>query len=173
MYYREARDLIEAHHRNGYPSPWLQDRAAALTRLAQTMSGQSVVRLRNNARALREYAALWGNKAFEVLDELRLSLRYGDIRISVVPDLHVREKDGEKVIKLDFAAQEPDGRIPRIVSQAMFEAVSERGLRLSASSILYVHVASGRITKGARLGSRMAGEIQAACGNIEAIWEKI
>jgi hypothetical protein len=96
MYYREARDLIEAHHRNGYPSPWLQDRATTLTQLAQTMSGQSVVRLRHNARALREYAALWGNKTFEVLDELRLSLRYGNVRISVVPDLHVRERDGGK-----------------------------------------------------------------------------
>ena len=173
MYYREARDLIEAHHRHGYASPWLQERAGALTQLAQTMSGPSVVRLRNNARALREYAAFWGDKPFEVLEGVRLGLRYGDVRISVVPDLHVRDKGDERLIKLDFAAQEPDDRVPRIVGQAMFEAVSQSGLRTPASSILYAHVARGRIIRGARLGSRMAGEIQAACGNIEAIWEKL
>jgi hypothetical protein len=173
IYYREARDLIEAHHRNRYPAVWLMERAAALNALAQTMTGQSVTRLRNNARALREYSTFWGGKSFDVLDELRLDLRYGVVRVSVVPDLHIRENESERVVKFDFASKEPDDRIPGIISQAMFEAVSTSGMRIPASGVLYVDVARRRAVRGARRGSRMAGEIRAACENIEAIWDRI
>jgi hypothetical protein len=173
IYYREARDFIEAHHKNAHPPEWLNGRADKLSELAKTATGASVARLSNNARVLREYAAFWGTKKFEVLDELRLDLRYDDVRVSVVPDLHVREAGAEMVVKFDFATKEPDDRVPKIVAQAMFEALGRSGRQIPASRVLYVDLARKRTIKGARPGARMAGEIKAACENIAAIWDRI
>ena len=173
LYYREARDFIEAHHKNGYPPQWLLEKAMTLSLLAQTMTGRSVTRLRHNARALREYATLWGAKQFEILKELRLDLRYDGVRVTVVPDLHIREKGVEKIIKFDFSSRPPDDQIPRIIGQAMFEAMTESGRGIKASNVLYVDVPRKRVIKGARMGARMSGEIRAACENVEAIWDRL
>lgn len=172
-YYREARDFIFAYHKNGHPRQWLEEMGRNLGSMAALSSGQTQSRYRHNARALHNYAEHFGNRVFEVLPSVSLNLSYDGVIVTVFPDLHVREKGAEKIIKLEFGKDAPDDRVVRIISQAMFEAQAEQGLGLSSSAVLVFDVPRGQVRHGARIGSRMRSDIEAACTNIAAIWDGI
>ncbi len=173
VYYREARDRVAVLHRSGRDGAWLTLQAAQLETLAAMSTGQTKTRLRHNARGLRDYARNFASRSFEILDDLRLSLQFGDVVVSVVPDLHVREKGKEKLIKLEFSAAEPLPAAVQVISQAMFEAAEQANLGLPSASVLYLDVPRGVAHKGARLGSRMRRDIESVCLSISAIWDTL
>lgn len=173
LYYRDARDRISAFHTGGHEIQWLHERATNLEFLALSSHGPRKTRLNYNARALKEYAKHFGKKRFKILPEEIFGLHFDDVVITVYPDLHVEEKGIEKIIKLEFGRKTPDSQIVRIINQCMFEAAMQGGLNISSSSVLYFDVPRGQIHKGARMGSRMANNIEAACKNISAIWDSI
>ncbi len=144
-----------------------------LKNLADLNGGQTKTRLNHNVRALREYAHYFSGRDFEVLNDLKLVLQYGDVVITVRPDLHVRESNREKIIKLEFGVEKPSTRMIEIISQAMFQAAQVGGYSLTSSGVLYLDVPRGREYRGARLGARLAKDIEATCENISAIWDKI
>jgi hypothetical protein len=173
LYYGEAIDAIKAYHANGHTRQWLLDQADALSRLAMSLGGQSAIRLRNNARAVRQYADNFYRRPFDVLPDLRMELVYGDVRITVVPDLHVSERGKEKILKLDFANRSVDEQVIRIVSQCMFEAFRNAHGAITSASVLYLVVVNGTEHRGARIGARLLGDVRAACDNISALWGTI
>jgi hypothetical protein len=172
LYYGETVDAIKAYHKNSKDRQWLLDQADLCSDLATSLGGRSATRLRNNARALRQYADNFHRRKFEVRPDLKLAFSHSDVRVSVVPDLHVRERAKEKIIKLDFAT-DWDGEQARIVSQCMFEAFRETETTITPAAVLYLHVATGREVRGARVGSRLMGDFRAACENINALWDTI
>lgn len=173
LYYGEATDAIKAYHANGHGRQWLVNQADMLTDLAASLGGQSAVRLRNNARGVRHYHDSFYNRRFEILADLRMALVHGEVRVTVVPDLHVRERGREKIIKLDFARQAVDPEVVRIVSQCMFEAFKNSQGAITSSSVLYLEVAQAAEHHGARVGARLLADMRAACDNISALWGTI
>jgi hypothetical protein len=169
-YYREARRFIPAFHQQGNPEGWLSHKANEARTLAQLRGGMSGIRLRNNSRALIEYERCWGAKSFQVLKNVSLALHFHDVRISVYPDLHVTENGIEKIVKFEFSADEPSGEVLKIMSQAMFEAALEGGLGLSGKGVLILDVPRKRLCRGAKAGSKLKREIEAACRTISDIW---
>ena len=172
-YYREARDYIKAYHQNGHDKKWLIDRHSSLASNAAAASGGTKTRLQNNARAVRQYARHFAGRQFEILPDISLSLIFPEVQVTVFPDLHVIERKKEKIIKLEFAKNAPDPRLIKIMSQALFEAQSEAGMGLTSASVLVLDVSRGEEHRGARVGSRLGTEIEAACENIAAIWDGI
>lgn len=173
LYYRDARDRISAYHSLEYESDWLLQEARALELLASVSSGARRTRLNHNGRGLRAYARRFSSRKFEVLEDLLLTLEFGDVRITVRPDLHIVEGKREKIIKLEFGVSEPSADEVKIISQAMYEAADQVGMGLTAASILYFDVPRGAQHKGARLGSRRRADIEATCQIIDAIWGTI
>lgn len=173
IYYREVRDVVEAHHRRGNGPGWLLEEAARLATLSDFLEGRSRTRLRHNVRGLRAYAAHFAVRPFEVLRGVSAPMTFGDVRISVVPDLHVREGKNEKVVKLEFGVNPPSDTEVKVISQVMFEAVHAAGLPLPAAGVLYLDVQRGKEHRGARAGSRMKSDIEAACKTISNIWDSI
>lgn len=173
LYYRDARDRISAYHAQGHGPKWLLEQAISLEALAKASSGPRKTRLNHNGRGLRAYAKHFASRKLEILDDLLLTLQFGDVQITVRPDLHVVERKKEKIVKLEFGVNEPSGDEIRIISQAMFEAAEQAGMNFTASSVLYVDVPRGVQHKGARLGSRRKGDIEATCQIIDAIWDDI
>jgi hypothetical protein len=173
VYYREARDRVVALHRSSHAPTWLQDEAAHLDNLAGLSTGGTRTRLKHNSRALRDYARHFANRQLEVLPEVRLALRFSDVLVTVVPDLHVREKEGEKIIKLEFGVDPPEQLEVQVISQAMFEAAQVAGLKVASSSVLYLDVARGLEYHGARLRSRMRKNLESACLTISDVWDSI
>jgi hypothetical protein len=173
VYYREARDRVAVFHKGGRGREWLIQQVGNLDTLASLSTGKTKTRLRHNARALRAYAQHFSERNFEILSDLQLNLRFGDVLVTVVPDLHVREAGREKIVKLEFAVNEPDQRAVQVISQAMFEASQQGNLGLPASCVLYLDVPRGREHRGARLGSRMRSEIESTCLSISAIWDRL
>ena len=108
-----------------------------------------------------------------MLPDIKLALAFGTVQVAVNPDLRVRGRGKEKLLKLDFTEQEPQAEVIRIISQGMFEAALAEGLGLPSSQVLYVDVPRGIRHKAARFGGRMRANIKAACQNIEAIWTTI
>jgi hypothetical protein len=76
-------------------------------------------------------------------------------------------------VKLEFAKNEPNPAVVKIVSQLMFEAAIQARLPVKSADVLYIDVARGTAHKGARVGARMGTEIEAACANIAAMWDSI
>jgi hypothetical protein len=173
LYYREAREHIVAFHRRSRPVEWLLDQAEQLAELGEFNGGMSEVRLKHNNRALRQYAKHFGTRTFEMLDDLPLALTFGEVRIGINPDLHVRETSKEKIIKLDFGSTAPTPEVIKIVSQCLFEAARGAVDSLTSSSALYFDVARGLEHRGARAGARTLAEMEAACETIAAIWPQL
>lgn len=173
LYYREARDRIAAYHRAGHGRDWLLGEAAHLETLAASTLDPAKTRLNHNARALREYARHFAKRRFEVQGELSLGLRHKDVVVSVSPDLHVREGDRRKIVKLEFNVGEPTRDVIRIISQGMFEAGERASLQLASSDVLYLDVPRGMQHRGARLGSRLRRNIEASCMTLSAIWDDV
>jgi hypothetical protein len=171
LYYRDARDRIIAYHSLGHDPEWLVDEARALERLASASVGPRKTRLNHNGRALRAYAKHFASRNFEILDDVLFNLVFGDVQITVRPDLHVVERNKEKLIKLEFGVVEPSGDEIKIISQAMFEAAEQEGMKITAASILLLDVPRGVEHKGARMGSRRRRDIEATCQIIDAIWD--
>jgi len=173
LYYLEAVDSIKAYHLNKHPATWLDQQAERIGELAATVSGMTRSRLNNNARAVRQYAQNFGARKFTILDDLKLALFFGSVRVTVIPDLHVREYKKEKIVKLGFSRSEPEGQLVRIVSQSMFEAYRTAEGAITSSNVLYLDVARGIEHRGARVGARLMTDIRAACENIEALWDTV
>jgi hypothetical protein len=173
LYYREATERIVAYHRNDHEENWLLAKADDLAQLATFTGGNSATRLRHNSRALRQYKQVFASRRFVPQSQLRLSWDVDQVRISVVPELYVLEGAKAKVIKLDFSSNQPDEELIRIISQATYEAGRGRIPNLTNSSILYFDVPRGREHRGARAGSRMIKEIEAACTTISTVWDSI
>jgi hypothetical protein len=172
-YYREARDTVVAYHKGNKDEDWLRAQIASLLTTANVSSAGAQKRLRNNARALTAYAKHFGGREFDVLAKLNWKLVYSGVSISVQPDLHVREKGTEKIIKLEFSVEEPEARAIKIISQCMFEAARTAGLNLPSASVLLFDVARGASHKGARLGAYLRRDVSAACDTIADIWPKL
>lgn len=172
-YYQKARNCIRAYHKNGHNQQWLIQNARSLATQAEGVRGQARTKLNNNSRAIRQYAKHFSDRDFEPLENIKLSLEFPDVKISVYPDLRVIEKGKEKIIKLEFVKEEPDKKIIKIITQALFEAQVGEGMGLTSASVLYLDVPRGAEHRGARIGSRLNSEMMAACENIAAIWESI
>lgn len=173
IYYRESRDIIKAFHAARHPIEFLRDQSERLLRLALGNTGTTKTRLRNNSRALMQYADFFGEKEYEILGDVGYRLNFADVTITVYPDLHVLENGIEKIIKLDFDAKEPDKDFVMIMSQCLYEGAKSAGQDLKSSCVLYADVPRGRLHKGARAGSRTLRNIEATCQTIADIWDRI
>jgi len=173
VYYKEARDAILSYHKHGHDKRWLTSKARQLADQGTLLGGRAGKRFQHNARGLRGYAHYFADRRFELLAALRLQYSAAGVRISVTPDLHVVERRLEKVIKLEFSKEEPDPTVIRIINQAMFEAATAHGLDVTSSGVLVLDVPRGHVHKGARMGSRMKRELEAACQNIATLWPGI
>lgn len=173
LYYRDARDRISGYHALDHDPEWLVRQARALEQLAKASAGQRKTRLNHNGRGLRDYQKHFAQRKFEILDDLLLTLEFGDVRITVRPDLHLKERNKEKIIKLEFGVNKPSADEIRIISQAMYEAAEQAGMKITSASVLYFDVPRGAQHRGARLGSRRKADIEATCQMIDAIWDDI
>lgn len=173
-YYKASLDLIVRYHREAHPLAWLETQAERLHNEAEHQKNNwRAGKLRRNAEVLRAYARHFGERRFEVLGPLKLSLHYRDVRISAVPDLHVREHDIEKIIKFEFGVNAPPDEIVKIVTQGLFEAAHKVGFDFAGKDVLVVDVLRGKVHRGARLGARRGAEIEAACLTISAVWDTL
>lgn len=173
LYYREARDIIAAYHGGDCVPDWLEERAIELDSLARLSTGRTKTRLRHNSRTIRDYAETFAGRKFEILQDVRLTWEHGGVRVSVVPDLHVREKRIERIIKLGFAKDEPDPARVKIAGQLMYQAAEDVGMGLNSAGVLFLDIARGLEYRGARAGSRTIADLQAACETIRDVWERL
>lgn len=173
FYYREARDRISAFHHAKRDPNWLIAESHYLQSIAADISEGREKRLKNNATALRAYAKSFGHRNFEILESIKLKLIFEGVTISVYPDLHVKERGQEKIVKLEFSVNQPSEDITKVISQIMFEAANQEDMGLTASGVLYLDVRRGKEHRGARLGSRLKRDIQSTCLNISGIWDTV
>jgi hypothetical protein len=172
-YYREARDFIETFHKRNHEPGWLSEMAGRLRVLGAAASGRTSARLRHNARALDQYQEHFSDRKFSVETDFRKKLLVNGVSISVIPDLHVKERKAEKLIKLEFVKDEMHPDIPKIICQLMLWAASELGLQIRSSGVCVYDVPRGGVHKEARIGSRIQKRVEDSCQNLVAIWDTI
>jgi hypothetical protein len=172
-YYVPAVQAVTVYHANNRGADWLRECAAALDAQAavEAQAGRSL-KLTSNAKALRHYAKNFADRKFTILKQPICRLQYGDVIISVRPDLRVIENGTEKIIRLGFHSKAPDPRAVKIEAQCLFEGAAQE-LSLSSSQVLHFDVPRGSVTKGARLGARLTKDITATCAMISTLWDSI
>lgn len=172
LYYKEARNTVVKFHKTN-DRDVLRNKSVQLSGLARCEKGARKSRLISNARAIGYYNRNFANKDFRILKPLRLRLVYGPVEISVSPELHVIEKNKERVIKLEFSTQKNNEKLIPIINQLMLIAAQDNEIDLPSSAFQCFDVPKGIVHKKARAGSRIERELEAACENIVAIWEHI
>jgi hypothetical protein len=175
LYYQDAVRAIGRYHRDGsQPLSWLEGEAQRFLSEAQAASGTRRTRLRHNARALNQYGEYFGTRNWIAAPLEKLpALVYGSVQVNVKADLRVLEGNKEWLIKFEFSEKESSVDAVKVMTQLLFESARQRWPGLPSSAVLYVDVAHGTAHKGARLGARVSKDIDAACKNIEAIWDSI
>lgn len=174
LYYREAREAIQAYHSGAKEAEWLQTQADRLAQMADlSPNPRTKTRLANNARVLVAYAKHYDGKSLLLRPPFHGELRYGNILVRVNPDLHGTEHGRVRVIRLDFSKRTPDRKYSTIVVQLMYEAAAARGLALPTSAFIVRHIESRTNFSGARKGAKLMRDITATCENIEGIWNTL
>lgn len=125
--------------------------------------------MKHNARAVKQYEEGFAGRKFELLTPLRLKLKIEGVTISVTPDLHVREGGKIKVVKLEFSNEELSEQAIKVLTQCLCEAAWSELPDLTGASAVPFDVPRGRECRGARAGSRMWREVEAACKTIAQV----
>lgn len=172
-YYHEAREAIRQFLKGETDLAGLNQRAVALRVDALGASGSTVTRLRSNARAIVQFAKNLPNLVCEVLDDVLLSLSHNGVRVSTSPDLHVRFRGRDTLLRFEFSRQPLPALIPRIMCQLMADACTVKGIPIAPKDCLYVDVARGALYSRAKARARSSKDIIAAMENIEAIWPTV
>jgi hypothetical protein len=173
IYYAEARNGIREYHSSGNDPASLVGAVDALRKKADRAAGQTKIRLEHNIRAMETYLHHFSSKHFQILKSPNLAYFHGSVVVSSVPDLFVREGKSEKLIRIDLGADPTDEDMIRIILQVTYEAALAAGMNISPSHVLYLDISRGLQHSGARARTRLTRDIQAACENIEAMWDGI
>lgn len=174
LYYREARNTINAYHEGAKSPDWMLEAAASLADLAANNQSRATAnRLANNARALTAYARSYDADQIKLAEAFKGSLAFGNVEIRVNADLHGLEKTKEKIIRLDYSKEAPDARYCAVVAQLMYESALAAGLSLPTSAFVVRHIESKQDFAPARKGARLLRDITATCENIEGIWNTL
>lgn len=176
LYYQPARNAIKQFHRQNRPVAWLNRKSESLFNDSAQAQGRAAARLMLNANAMRQYANYYGDRDYDVQENLRMRYSHSGVAVLATPDLFVVDvvaRNRERVIKLDFKIESLESPSIRIVTQVYKQAADLAGLSLSCSDIIYIHVPSGELTSGMRHSVRIQEEIDAACMNIAGMWDSI
>ncbi len=173
IYYREAKDFIGSYLEKGLPADWLAQKGNLLRSLAQQGSSSTAARLRHNARAIADFQKHFGAEKYECLPKLRLAFTSGKVRVTASPDLHIRYRGQEKLLKFEFTAEEPGERSFRILAQGIFAAAEGANLQLKPSATWVLDVPRGARYEASRAKSAIGREIEAACQTIADIWQSL
>ena len=173
QYYEHAIRAIKRYHRSGNSEEVLDHAAARLQRDAESADGPRKTKLLLNASAIRAYLRNFAPLFGEPQDDLRFSLVFGDVDVKVTPDLHLLYKGSPVLVKLDFATKAARGGLPRIWLQGLYEATINSDHEVKPANLLYLDVRRNKKHKGARVGSRIASDMKAACETIAEMWPNI
>ena len=173
-YYREAREAIRQFLKGETDLATLNQRAAALRVGALSASGSTVTRLRSNARAIAQFARNFPDFECDVLNDIDdLSVLHAGVRVSASPDLHVRLRGRETLVRLDFSKQPQLALVPRVMCQLMADACASCGVAIAPKDCLYIDVPRGTQHRKAKARSRASKNILAAMENVKAIWATV
>jgi hypothetical protein len=136
-------------------------------------AGKTAQRLEQNALAIRRYEQFLGARKLEVLDPCRFQLKYFDVVISVVPDLHTREGNKVKLVKIQFGGPPEKEQSIRVMTHCLLEAANLAGLKLPHTSVIYLDLPRAVEHHAQRSGSKTLRDIRAACQTISQLWDLI
>jgi hypothetical protein len=175
FYYREARESIVAYHKGKKSNSWLEQQGTRLGEMAALEDRNSArrSRLQNNSRTILDYSRNYNSDSCQILDQFSQKLLIGGVVISVYPELHVTERNREKMIKLDFGKNAHNDDYNRISCQLLLMAATEAGFDLPSSSFGVRHIATKSDIRKGRVGARLEKDIEATCNNIAAIWDTL
>lgn len=171
--YREAINAIRDFHESGNDPASLVRSTDRLRKKAIGATKQTQARIANNIGAIERYAHYFGAQKSDVLSVPKMKYLHGTVTISVFPDLLVEHGGQKLLVKLDFTTEGATDEQIAIMLQLMYEGASMEGLGISPKNVLYINARSPEPYRGSKIRKNLKREIDAACENIEAIWEGI
>ena len=171
-YYREAYNTLHRYYRGNRQVSWLYSEADALESQATPLNQQMELRIENNADTIRQFATCFDRSIKDQETLPVLSYSHANLFVRVTTDVFGKEKGHDRLIKFHFAKPYNDQpeRYAKIVCQVMYEAAVSAGLPLQSSAMRLWDRHTCKEYKLARVGARMAKEIEDACTAIVAIW---
>lgn len=173
VYYAEARRGIREYHMSDNNPAGLVKSVDDLRKKAERVTGKAKTRFEHNIRAMQSYLQYFSANRFEVLVPPKLEYSYHSVVVGATPDLFVRDGTNKKLIKLDLGVEPADEEMIKVILQVIFEAAQNTGMNLLPNNVIYLDISRGLQHVGARSRTKLTRDIQAACENIEAMWDGI
>jgi hypothetical protein len=171
--YRDAINTIRDFHESGNDPASLVKNIDKLRKKAMGATRQTEARINNNIRAIERYVHSFGANQSDVKAVPKMKYIRGTVTISVFPDLLIEQNGESYLIKLDFTAQGATDEQIEIMLHLMYESASAEDLGIPPKNVLYINARSPEPHRGSKIKKSLKKEIDAACENIEAIWEGI
>ncbi|MEW6412316.1 MAG: hypothetical protein AB1483_07560 [Candidatus Zixiibacteriota bacterium] len=173
-YYTEARSAIKRYHESDEDVTVLMASYAALKMKAKISRGRRSTKLEHNAAAVIAYVPFSRNyKGLRLQKRPQLSLTHGNIKITMQPDIYAIWRKRPLILKFDFSDRQPEPRLVKVITQAYLLAARQSGISIKPRDVAYCEIRRGRIHNGSRIGSTVTRDIEAACDNIDAIWDRL
>src|SRR5689334_8773768 len=171
--YRDAISAIRDYHENGNDPASLVKSIDKLRKKASGATRQTEARINNNIRAIERYVHNFGGNRADSKPVPKMKYVHGTVTISVFPDLLIEQNRERYIIKLDFTTQGATDEQIEIMLQLMYETAPAEELGIPPKNVLYINARSPEPHRGSKIKKNLKKEIDAACENIEAIWEGI
>lgn len=173
IHYKDAINAIRDFHGSGNDPAALVRSIDTLRKKAIGATPQTAARIANNIRAIENYLRHFPDKKCDVLVVPKMKYTHGAVTVSVFPDLLIEENGQKAVIKLDFTREGATDEQIDIMLQLMYEASTSEGLGITPRNVMYINAKSAQPYHCSRIKKNLKKEIDAACENIEAMWDGI
>ncbi len=173
IHYQDAINAIRDFHQSGNKPATLVKSIDTLRKKAIGAKAQTTARIANNIRAIENYLRHFQTRQCDVLKVPKMKYVHGTVTVSVFPDLLIDENGQRALIKLDFTQQGATDEQIQIMLQLMYEAATTEGLGINSKNVIYINGKSSEPHRCSKIRRNIKREIDAACENIEAMWEGI
>ena len=171
--YRDAINAIRDFHENGNDPATLVKNIDKLRKKAIGASRQTEARINNNIRAIERYLDHFAAQNCKIRPVPKMKYIHANVTVSVFPDLLIDEGGEKTLIKLDFTQAGATDEQIEIMLQLMYEATIAEDLGIKPKNVIYINARSEQPHRCSKIKKNLKREIDAACENIEAMWEGI
>jgi hypothetical protein len=103
----------------------------------------------------------------------KIRLEYGDVAVTAMPDLCVKHRGEEFLLKLDFGKKKPDRQVASILLYILYKAATQAGLSVDYRHVLYFDMAAETEYKCPKESSQLKTILETSCKEYADMWSTL
>jgi len=129
--------------------------------------------LRNNVRAIQNYAQHFGGRSFVVRALPSLKFSHKNVVVGTRPELCATEDGRLKLIRLDMRRKPANGQELRVILDVTYQAATAAALAVRPDDVIVLRLEDGAEICGERNAATRLSDLQRICEEIDERWEAV